>query len=263
MTEAETFLTAIIAQPDDDTVRLVYADWLTEYGGDPDRGEFIRTQIELARTPPDCDATNRRRAVLFGREAELLKKHKKTWLAPFVPYARESSFERGFVQAVELPAKAFVERSDGWYALAPITRVKITEILDYDRATQTRTSWAPNLFTSPHLSRVTALDLYGQALTAADLEPLAEHPDLSRLRELVLVWNRLGNDGATLLANMAQLSGLEALDLSSNGITDPGARAIALGRYFDNLKELRIARNSIHNAAWALLEDRFGSALAG
>ena len=260
--DERAFLDAIIARPDDDTVRLVYADWLAEHG-DPDRGEFIRAQIELVNTPPDCDAVNRRRAVLFGRQAELLKKHKKAWLAPFVPFARESSFERGFVQALELPAKAFVERADEWAPLTPITRVKISEIPDYDRATQTHTSWAPNLFASPHLSRLATLDLHGLSLSAADLEPLAEHPNLSRLRELLLVWNRLGNEGAALLANMPQLSGLESLDLSSNGITDPGARAIALGRYFDNLKELRIGRNSIHSAAWALLEDRFGGALAG
>ena len=43
----------IIEQPDDDTPRLVYADWLDEYGdsADRDRAEFIRTQIALAREP--------------------------------------------------------------------------------------------------------------------------------------------------------------------------------------------------------------------
>lgn len=260
--DERAFLDAILAQPDDDTVRLVYADWLAEHG-DADRGEFIRAQIELANTPPDDDATNRRRAVLFGRQAELLKKHKKAWLAPFAPFARESSFERGFVQALELPAKAFVECADEWAAVTPITRVKITEVRDFDRATRVHTSWVPNLFASAHLSRLTALDLHGQALTAADLAPLAEHPDLSRLRELLLMWNRLGNDGATLLANMPQLSNLEALDLRSNGITGPGAQAVAASDYFGNLKELRIGRNTIHAAAWALLEDRFGGALVG
>src|SRR5262249_51734963 len=44
--EAEGFLQAILAAPEDDTPRLVYADWLEERG-DP-RGEFIRIQCELA-----------------------------------------------------------------------------------------------------------------------------------------------------------------------------------------------------------------------
>ena len=41
-------LTAIADSPDEDTPRLVYADWLDE-NGDPDKAEFIRVQIELAR----------------------------------------------------------------------------------------------------------------------------------------------------------------------------------------------------------------------
>ena len=51
---ARAFLEAILAQPDDDTPRLVYADWLEEQG-DSARAEFIRVQIERARLP-DWDA---------------------------------------------------------------------------------------------------------------------------------------------------------------------------------------------------------------
>ena len=42
---------AIIAHPDEDTPRLVYADWLDEHG-DPDRAAFIRVQCRLADMPP-------------------------------------------------------------------------------------------------------------------------------------------------------------------------------------------------------------------
>jgi uncharacterized protein (TIGR02996 family) len=51
MTEDDAFLADIIANPDDDGVRLIYADYLDERG-DP-RGEFIRVQIERARLPED------------------------------------------------------------------------------------------------------------------------------------------------------------------------------------------------------------------
>lgn len=50
-------LKAIKAHPDEDTPRLMYADWLQERGQD-DRAEFIRLQCELARTPRwagECD----------------------------------------------------------------------------------------------------------------------------------------------------------------------------------------------------------------
>jgi uncharacterized protein (TIGR02996 family) len=46
-------LDAIWEQPHDDSVRLVYADWLEESGGDANlaRAELIRVQIDLARLP--------------------------------------------------------------------------------------------------------------------------------------------------------------------------------------------------------------------
>src|SRR5262245_47076157 len=47
MSEA-AFLGAICANPDDDTARLAFADWLDEHD-DPKRAQFIRDQIELAR----------------------------------------------------------------------------------------------------------------------------------------------------------------------------------------------------------------------
>lgn len=47
--EQAGFLAAIVAQPEDDTVRGAYADWLDEHG-QPERAEFIRVQCELTRT---------------------------------------------------------------------------------------------------------------------------------------------------------------------------------------------------------------------
>lgn len=260
--DEQAFLDAIRAEPDDDTARLVYADWLAE-NGDPDRGEFIRVDIELARTPAESEVAERRRSALFTRRDQLLKKHKTAWLAPFTPYAKESSFVRGFVQKLEVSANVFIRNAERWFALTALTQVKITTCFEWDQTTHTRTWWAPTLFASPHLSQLVSLDLEGLRVTAADLAPLAAHPDLSRLRELVLVWNALGNDGAILLASMSQLSGLKSLDLRSNNLTDIGARAIALSRYLDGLTELRISRNNIHESTWALLDERFGGVLMG
>lgn len=44
----EAFLRGILENPLDDTVRLVYADYLEEHGGD-ERAEFIRVQCEYSR----------------------------------------------------------------------------------------------------------------------------------------------------------------------------------------------------------------------
>src|SRR5262249_13501753 len=75
MSERDDFLRAICASPDDDTVRLVYADWLEEHG-DAVRAEFIRLQCQLGSE--DLFAPNRR--ALLRREWRLLRQHGERWI---------------------------------------------------------------------------------------------------------------------------------------------------------------------------------------
>ncbi|HJZ56263.1 MAG TPA: TIGR02996 domain-containing protein, partial [Gemmataceae bacterium] len=51
MTDEHALLAAIREHPEEDTPRLVYADWLDEQGGQAnrDRAEYIRAAVELAR----------------------------------------------------------------------------------------------------------------------------------------------------------------------------------------------------------------------
>ena len=49
-----SFLEAILAAPDDDAIRLVYADWLDDHG-QPEYAEFIRVQVESARLMEESD----------------------------------------------------------------------------------------------------------------------------------------------------------------------------------------------------------------
>src|SRR5262249_9709898 len=68
----EPFLRAICAAPDDDAPRLVFADWLDE-NAEPERAEFIRLQVRLAREP---DTTE------FDLQCEELLRTKWTkWIA--------------------------------------------------------------------------------------------------------------------------------------------------------------------------------------
>jgi uncharacterized protein (TIGR02996 family) len=50
MSDHEALLAAICENPDEDTPRLVFADWLEERD-QPERAAFVRSQVELARTP--------------------------------------------------------------------------------------------------------------------------------------------------------------------------------------------------------------------
>jgi uncharacterized protein (TIGR02996 family) len=74
VTDDEAFLAAIRADPDDDTARLVYADWLDERGDV--RGEWLRVQCELARMPQ----SDPRHAPLLAREGALREQVDDDWL---------------------------------------------------------------------------------------------------------------------------------------------------------------------------------------
>jgi uncharacterized protein (TIGR02996 family) len=105
MSDEDALLAAIIADPDDDTPRLVYADWLQE-NGDEDRAEFIRVQIERARIEPGSD----RHLELRRREAVLQIKHRDRWLRqlPRRIQGARYHFRRGFAEVVELDAHRLV-----------------------------------------------------------------------------------------------------------------------------------------------------------
>jgi uncharacterized protein (TIGR02996 family) len=78
VSSAEAFLQAILADPDADGPRLVFADWLDEHG-DHSRAEFIRTQIALARMRED----DPRRQALAARERELIGALRDRWLREY------------------------------------------------------------------------------------------------------------------------------------------------------------------------------------
>ena len=91
---AEGLLEGILAAPDDDAPRLMYADWLTEHG-DP-RGEFIA--LQCARAAGRVSAEARR------REAELLQQHRVAFLGRFANRVTLSGlrFDRGFLARATL-----------------------------------------------------------------------------------------------------------------------------------------------------------------
>jgi type IV pilus assembly protein PilB len=129
MTNDDSFLAAIIENPDDDTLRLVYADYL-EDRGDP-RSEFIRLQIHRARLPRD-DAGK-------AREQELLSQHGREWVKGLRPWLRRGTFRRGFVEKVTVAAQFYLDQSADLCRLAPIRRFEVDlrhfhvpqDVLDY------------------------------------------------------------------------------------------------------------------------------------
>jgi uncharacterized protein (TIGR02996 family) len=124
MTEEPAFLQAIIADPEDDTPRLIYADWLDEHG-QPERAEFIRLQCQLAR--PDQDYPRRR--ALEKREDHLLEYHRRTWLGELDEFCMPRSFRRGFPEVVVLEhdtlTREFLARAPELFPLAPLVELEL------------------------------------------------------------------------------------------------------------------------------------------
>ena len=123
MSAEQGLLSDICESPEDDTPRLVYADWLEEHD-QPERAEFIRVQIELARLSRD----DPRRPDLALRERELLTAHEAQWLGPLAKMISTPQFRRGFVEQVSVGVRQFMDNADEIFRLAPVCHLKLLRL---------------------------------------------------------------------------------------------------------------------------------------
>jgi len=81
--EERALLAAIIAHPDEDTPRLVYADWLQEHD-QPERAEHIRLSIQLDLVDLEPEALNLLGNGLSEQVCQALRKRhgSRVWLEP-------------------------------------------------------------------------------------------------------------------------------------------------------------------------------------
>lgn len=182
MTPDNPFLPALLADPDDDTLRLALADWLDE-NGRPARAEFIRVQIALSRGAADSDS----RWYLDHRQRGLLAAHDTEWVAPLAEVlglrVEEWSgwaFRRGFVEYVRLPASALT--SYGW-RLARLTPIRELHV-DGDAFANLRDLWR-----QPWLRSVTHLS--GVELNWSNAPAILDSPYLTGLRVFQSRWSHL------------------------------------------------------------------------
>src|SRR4051794_20425595 len=105
MTDEKALLQYVLANPDDDTARLVYADCLQEAGEATRvaRAELIRAQVALAKLPAEAPEAEE----LAARQNDLLEQFGDEWRAVLGPWAVQSAFERGMIEAVAGAAATF------------------------------------------------------------------------------------------------------------------------------------------------------------
>ncbi len=104
MTEREALLRAVCEFPDDDTPRLVFADWLQKHG-EEERAEFIRVQVEGDRGTK----VGRFRGPYDPHAQALLERHESEWRSGLTdsPGFGWGAFRRGFVDTL------FIHRRPG------------------------------------------------------------------------------------------------------------------------------------------------------
>jgi uncharacterized protein (TIGR02996 family) len=189
------FLRSIAAEGDDNTGRMVYADWLEEHGQSP-RAEFIRVQCELASPK----LSKNRRHDLRVRERELLDAHRHGWCQTFGLPVEDVAFERGLVARMRLA------KWDGGKLLDPAC--------------------------APRLTPLAELDLSGLRLGDKGLAAFARRADLPGLRKLVLSDNGITDAGAAALASATGLPRLDTVYLFQNRVSDGARAALERGPHF-------------------------------
>jgi uncharacterized protein (TIGR02996 family) len=231
MTDGDGLMNAILAEPDEDTPRLAFADLLDEHGGEANaaRAEFIRTQIALARTPErDVVPWNPRVVALRAREKALLAVRSAEWVAalrgaggPLDGVMTGVQFRRGFVELAWMPAGWFVEHAGELFRRVPLRELRVTGV--------TPDSFAA-LLASPHLGRLDTLDLSARSLADAGAAQLAACRPVTRLRGLRLRASDVTDVGAYRLADVEFEWRPRELDVSLNPVGPAGLAALR-GRY--------------------------------
>jgi uncharacterized protein (TIGR02996 family) len=249
MNDHDALLHAIAEHPEEDTPRLMFADWLEE-NGDPDRADFVRNQVELGR--PGLAGGELYAVVRKNRH--YLSNYVRQWKdqLPRIDGVEWGDFNRGLIEEVRAADEwPVVEHASAIFAVPGIHVLRLWRLTNgraladvpelirlrslrlISRGTPAAVLRA--MFASPHLARLTAIDLYGSGADNAFAADLADgrFPDLA---ELHLGSCAIGHAGARALADSPHLNNVRAIDLWNNPINDPAARNALRKRFGKALK---------------------------
>jgi uncharacterized protein (TIGR02996 family) len=251
MNDEAALLRAIGGHPDEDTPRLMYADWLDEHGR-AERAEYIRVQIARQRKL----ATGEDDALLYNREVELFRAHAAQWLRELMPPGYTPGIvagERGFFAVARATAGAVLRAADH-----PCAGLITTLVLSADP--RQKGEWfADQLERIVNLPQMRNLARLGVTSIPHVLHPsgalvlCAAH--FPRLTELDAAHALIGDSGVAALALSKAFPALRVLDLSTNDIT--GGATPALEMLLPRLELAKLGGNPIPNATAERLRARF------
>jgi uncharacterized protein (TIGR02996 family) len=246
MTDRDALLAAIIARPEDDLPRLVYADWLEETGNAA-RAAFIRTQVEAEGLPPGSPE----RTALEAAAAELLRTHGAAWTAQLPEWVTWQDtkvvYRRGFVEELSTTPLRLFRDGHELFAVAPVRTVRL-------RA-QTVRLWAQTRIDSRTVRTFRDQDFYTR-IAHLRLGPrlLGAAPGIPRTpltRDANVPYD------INLLTGSRKLTGLRILDLSDNHLADDWVlafvRRFRRASFARTLAELNLSDNQLSDATAATL----------
>lgn len=148
MNTREMLLRAVLENPAEDTVRLAYADEIQD--DEPERAEFIRVQVKIARTPPEqmrCAKNNvgtllshaggyllftprcRCAACSLARREYKLSHRYVVWdWCRGTPAGSRPVYIRGFVSEIHLPCAAFMAHAEAIFRAHPVVSVVLSDV---------------------------------------------------------------------------------------------------------------------------------------
>ncbi|VTS02303.1 Repeat-companion domain protein OS=Isosphaera pallida (strain ATCC 43644 / DSM 9630 / IS1B) GN=Isop_0391 PE=4 SV=1: LRR_6 [Gemmata massiliana] len=222
MSEHDAFLRAICANPDDDTARLVFADWLQEHG-EPDRAEFIRLHIEWCRHAPDVPPDDLWLQLGVAWEASKLSQ------SPMFGDGYDAH-DRGLVAGVWFNSRFRPERVEAAFDHNPI------RIIHVSPRTEESAVW---LAQTPLFARLRGLCHTGRSVDVA--RRLVESPHIGNLELLRL--DLEDDEGRTedvgsILASARHLDRLTVLDLDGTHINDAGFEALVAAPHLGTVRKL-------------------------
>lgn len=196
--EQRALFQSILAHPDDDAPRLIYADWLEEHN-DTIRAEFIRVQIGLARD--ECQSPKWRKLVFRAR-----KLYNYRWSKPMHGKVIHCEFARGFVDRITIFSKRFAETAEKLFEIEPIQVLKLANL----QAARGNIPVA-ELARCPSLARLRGLDLSLCSEAPTTVADLGAEGHLQQLKELTV--HPAFFSGKQVLASLqaAQINTLETL----------------------------------------------------
>ncbi len=235
MTIEDAFLHDILAHPDDDAPRLIFADWLDEHN-DP-RGEFIRIQCALAQLSDE----DPHRWPLEQREQELLREHEAEWLPKFIGNA-PCIFRRGFVEKITLylhDCRYFDQRL---FEQMPIRYLRLDSA---NAESSIERTWVRiELPRSPHLARLRGLSLEFP-LNREEFQSLIKSPYLDQLSDLKLYISNLEDVSLIDWEQAIRRPTLRSLDLSGTRLRSPLFQVLARTPYLAELTALNLTQTGI------------------